>query len=1043
MTIKNNIISGSGGGKDGGGSEDKNTLFSTQFAQIVDLICEGEIGGLVNGEESIFIDKTPLQNGDSSYNFENVITDWRNGTQSQSPLIGNDSVRSEVAVGVIIEQAAPVVRQITDSELDSVNVTVSTPRMTDQDNDDGDINGSKVEYTIELQSNGGGYVLQHSLNITGKTLTVYKKSTNVVLAGSPPWDIRVTRVTPDSSTAKINNDLYFSSYTKIIETKLSYPNSALVGIRIDSKQFSRVPTRGYEVKLLKVKIPSNYNPLTRVYTGEWDGTFLVDWTDNPAWCFYDLITNDRYGLGNFIDTSLTDKWTLYEIAEYCDELVPSGFLDELSDPILEPRFTCNLYLQKRREAYRVIRDMASIFRAIIFWGSNGVNVVQDKPELVSHQFTNASVIQGSFNYEGSSIKARHTVAIITWNDPEDAYRQKLEYVEDTDGIAKFGINEIQTVAMGCTSRGQAHRFGKWILFSENNETEAISFKVGLEGTQVRPGMVIRTIDSNRAGARYGGRILGISGTTVTLDSSIILDVGVDYVISFVLPDGTIIDKDITTVAPADTDVIEIDSVFAIEPIDNSIWIVTSVDLSPEEWRVISVAEDDKNLYDIIALEYNSSKYDFIENDLSLEVKQSTIIDTTISAVTNFMYEESLYNIGYGNFGTRINLSWTGGDNAVRYRFKWRRGEDNYNFIYTESNNVELSAVGFGSFDFEVIAYNVLGNVSQPVELLNQEILGVTAPPQDVPSFESYQNGASIVLKWGVVTDFDLEGYEIRYLESTGSGLWTDASPLTELTKGTNITTVDIPDGTWLVMIKAVDTTGNYSVNYNSAVLTFSGSFDIIDSISFATDFVGTLTNMVHHHTGKLVPQSQDAASLDTWDTFDITVPNPFADCYYEVAEYDNIFDDISRISGVITSALVPIDPVGSATPHFDIDYRLDAGSYDGFEKWSSGNVEFRYMKARVHVETAIGVAIISEFTRIIDAIESTQKAEDVAVDISGTTIVYPLPYHLNPYIDILVISATDINAVVSPKSEIQFTVRLFDSTGSAVAGTIDWKAIGV
>jgi len=1038
-------ISGSGGGKSGGRNpvEAENDLISSQYAQIVDLLCEGEIGGLVNGAQSIFLDKTPLQNEDLTYNFKDVLVDWRDGTQAQSPIAGNDSVRSTTVVGVKILQSSPVIRQITNVELDSVNVTIYTPRMTVQDVSTGDLNGSSVDYTIELQSNGGGYVLKNTINITGKTITTYRRSTNILLTGSAPWDIRVTRITEDAPDSSTNNDIYFDSYTNIINTKLNYPNSALVGIRIDAKQFSRIPSRGYEVKLLKIKIPANYDPLTREYTGIWDGTFIVAWSDNPAWCFYDLITNDRYGLGKFIDTALTDKWALYEIAQYCDELVLTGFLDELSAPTYEPRFTCNLYLQKREEAYKVIRDMASIFRAMLFWSSNGISVVQDKPESAYSQFTNASVVDGLFNYEGSSARVRHTTALITWNDPNDAYKQKIEYVEDINGISKFGINEFQTVAMGCTSRGQAHRLGKWLLYAENNETEVISFKVGLEGTQIMPGVIIKTIDANRAGSRYGGRILGINGTTIDLDSSITLDSGITYTISFVLPDGTVIDKTITTVGPIETSVVDIDSVFAIEPIDKSIWIVSSVNLSPEEWRVISVTENNPNTYVISALEYNSSKYDFTENDLELEVKQSTLLSATIEPVTGLTYEESLYNIGYGNFGTRINLSWDNIDNAVKYVLRWRRGDDNYNSEYTESNNIELSGVGFGSFDFEVIAYNILGASSPPVELLNQEILGVTAPPQDVPNLESYQNGSSIVLKWGLVTDFDLDGYEIRYLESEGSGLWTDASPLTELAKGTNITTIDIPDGDWLIMIKAVDTLGIYSVNYASSNLIFSSSFDIIDSVLFAPNFEGTLTNMVYHHTGKLVPDSQDAANLDTWDTFDITVPNPYNDCYYEVAEYDNGFDDINRVSGVITSALPPIDPVGSATPHFDIDYRLDAGSYDGFEKWSSGNVDFRYLKARVHVETSIGIAIISEFKRIVDAIEWTQRAEDVIIDISGTVITYPLPFHLRPYIDILVISATSINAVVSPKTETQFTVRLFDSSGAAVAGTIDWKAIGV
>lgn len=1081
MTINKNIaISGSGGKDDGGFSEAPNDLLSVQYAQIIDLLCEGEIGGLLDGEKSIFIDKTPLQNADDSYNFKNVTTDWRNGTQSQSVIPGNDSVQSEIGVGVQILQATPVVRQITDVELDSVNITISTPRMTEQNTENGDLKGTQVLYTIELQSNGGGYVFIDAevqatgiediipipdeppftemvtypveyFSITGKTLTEYKTSTNVILTGSAPWDIRVTRITDDAGSAALNNDIYFSSYTKIIDTKLSYPNSALVGIRIDAKQFRQVPSRGYEVKLLKVKIPSNYNPLTRNYTGTWDGTFTVAWSNNPAWCFYDIIINDRYGLGSFIDQSLTDKWALYEIAQYCDGVdgsgnfvgVLSGFLDEVSDPIYEPRFTCNLYLQKRKEAYKVIRDMASIFRAILFWSSDVISVVQDKPEEVTYQFTNASVIDGSFGYQGTPARLRHTVAIITWNDPEDAYRQKLEYVEDTTGIARFGVNELQTVAMGCTSRGQAHRFGKWILFSENNETEVVTFQTGLEGANVKPGMIIRTIDSDKAGARYGGRLVSVTGTTITLDNEITLETAITYTISFVLPDGSIIDKNITTAAPAETSTIEIDSVFSVEPIEYSVWVVSSVNLSPEEWRVLDITEEDPTKYTITALEYNSSKYDFIENDLALEIKQSTILTTDIAPVTGLVFEESLYDIGHGNFGTRINLSWDTNLDAVSYMVRWRRDSDNYNFVTVRTNNAELSGVGFGIFDFEVTAYNFLGTQSVADTLLGQVILGVTAPPQDVPSFEVYQNGTSLVLKWGKVTDFDLDGYEIRYLEFTGSGLWEDAIPLTEIAKGTNITTVDVPDGHWEFMISAIDTTGNYSTNHTSKVILFSSVFDIISSVSFAPDFAGTLTNMIFHHTGKLVPDSQDLASVGDWDTFDITVPNPFDDCYYEMAEYDNGFDDISRVSGSIESALVPINPTGTADPHFDIDYKLEAGAYDGFEKWGVGNVEFRYLKARAHIDTTSGVSIISEVTRIVDAVEFTQKAESVSIGSGGTIIEFPQPFHLIPYMTVLVVSGTALLVTITAKSSTQVTINLFDTTGTQQAGTVDWAAIGV
>jgi len=830
MIKKDNIqISGFGGDKGGSGPvESPNSLISNQYAQIVDLLCEGEIEGLVNGEQSIYIDATPLRNSDLSYNFEGVFVDWRNGTQSQSPLIGNDNISSEVSVGVLINQSTPIIRRITDAELDSINVTISTPRFTVQDTSSGNLSGSSVNYQIELQSDGGGYVLVDDLFITGKAITTFKRSTNVILAGSPPWDIRITRITEDAPNSSISNEIFFSSYTKIIHTKLNYPNSALVGIRINAKQFKSIPSRGYDVKLLKIKIPSNYDPLTRIYTGIWDGTFIVAWTDNPAWCFYDLVTNDRYGLGKFVDISLTDKWALYEIAQYCDEEVNSGFLDDLFNPILEPRFTCNLYLQKRSEAYRVVRDMASIFRAMIFWSSNGISVVQDKPEQVFSQFTNASVINGTFNYEGSSSRVRHTTAVITWNDPGDAYKQKLEYIEDVNGIAKFGINELQTVAIGCTSRGQAHRLGKWMLYAENVETEVISFKIGLEGTQLRPGVIIRTIDSNRAGARYGGRIKSVSGTVVVLDTAIQLDFGTDYTISFVLPDGTISDKTITTSKPANTDTIDIDSVFSTDPIVNSVWVVSSLDLSPEEWRVINVKEDSDGLYSVSALEYNSSKYSFTEDGLELEEKQSTIWDNVSEAASGLIYEESLYQINFKTFGTRIHLSWDGDITSTRYQLRWRRDNDNYNFAQTNTNSIELSDVGYGNFDFQVIAYNALGVPSPPIEILAQPIAGITAPPEDVINFLINVVDGVGIFTWDYITDLDANLYEIR------KGTVWDSSPVVGTTELNTYSISNLSLGNNDYMIKAIDLSGNYSVNETSASVNIT--LPTIDSLIYSFSF---------------------------------------------------------------------------------------------------------------------------------------------------------------------------------------------------------------
>ena len=367
------IIGAGGGGKGGGGSarvaqEAPDSLRSKAYARVVDLISEGEIEGLVDGLQSVYLDDTPIQNPDGSTNFSGVTLETRNGSQQQSYVPGFSSVENEVVVGVEVkasQSGSGVVRSITDPDVDAVRIKVSVPQLTNQDTTNGDLNGSSVNFAIDRQVNGGGFVEIVNDTISGKTTTKYQRSYYVPLTGSGPWEIRVRRITADSTSSAVQNKTFFDSYTEVIESKLRYPNSALVALRVDASQFSNIPRRSYDMKLLRVRVPVNYDPVTRAYSGVWNGTFKIAWTDNPAWCFYDLVTSTRYGLGGYIPEAQVDKWALYRVAQYCDQLVPNGLGG------FEPRFTCNLYLQTREQAYKVVQDMASIFRGMVYWSEIG------------------------------------------------------------------------------------------------------------------------------------------------------------------------------------------------------------------------------------------------------------------------------------------------------------------------------------------------------------------------------------------------------------------------------------------------------------------------------------------------------------------------------------------------------------------------------------------------------------------------------------------------------------------------------------------------
>ena len=681
------IIGAGGGGKSGGGSarvaqEAPDSLRSKAYARVVDLVCEGEIEGLVNGLQSVYLDDTPIENPDGSTNFSGVTLETREGSQQQSYVPGFSAVENEVSVGVEVRASQPVVRSITDPDVDAVRVKVSVPQLSEQDTSNGDLNGSSVNFAIDLQTNGGGFVEVLNDTISGKTTTKYQRSYYVVLNTRGPWEIRLRRITPDSSSTAIQNKTYLDSYTEVIESKLRYPNSALVALRVDASQFSAIPRRSYDMKLLRVRVPANYDPLTRTHSGVWDGTFKIAWTDNPAWCFYDLVTSTRYGLGGFIPEAQVDKWALYRVAQYCDQLVPDGLGG------LEPRFTCNLYLQSREQAYKVVQDIASIFRGMVYWSGGAITVAQDAPVDPVYQFTPGNVVNGEFAYQGSSAKARHTVALVSWNDPEDFYRQKVEYVEDADAISRYGIVQSEVVALGCTSRGQAHRLGKWLLYSEQSESEIVTFSTGLEGAVVRPGDVIKVADPVRGGMRLGGRIAAATLDTVMLDQDLPADL--PWRLSIILPNGELEERVVgPTFGILSERTLSVTIPFSQAPQAGAIWVLSSQIVEPQLFRVVAVAERDPGVHEVTALAHNPGKFAAIEEGLALQPRSITVLSDMPPAPTGLLMQESLVRVK-NQAQVLVQVSWAEVQTAVAYRLSYRVNGGNFvSLPLTGANYVEI------------------------------------------------------------------------------------------------------------------------------------------------------------------------------------------------------------------------------------------------------------------------------------------------------------------------------------------------------------------
>ncbi len=833
---------GGKGGSNSGGStrapvEAPDSLRSRQYATVLDLVSEGEIQGLVNGLQSVYFDGVPLQNGDGSFNFTGVVVDSRTGTQGQTYIEGFPSSQNEVAVGVEVTKALSVTRQITNVNVNAARITLAIPQLTSANVTTGDLSGTSVQIAIDLQSNGGGFVQQVLDTIAGKTTTRYNRSYRVELTGSPPWDIRVRRITADSLTTNVVNRTFFSSYTEIIDQKLTFPNSAIVATQVDAQQFSGIPSRAFHIRGMRVQVPSNYNATTRVYTGVWDGNFQIAWTDNPAWCFYDMLTSERYGLGAFVDASQIDKWSLYEIAQYCDELVSDGFGG------LEPRFTCNLYLQERAEAYTVINNMASIFRGMAYWSSGAITAVQDRPSDAVMLFNRSNVIDGQFKYEGSARNTRHTVAIVAWNDPSDAYQQKVEYVEDLAGIARYGVVQGETLAFGCTSRGQAHRVGRWMLYSERMETETVTFRTGLEGILVYPGAIIKTSDPIRSGSRVGGRVVSATTTAVTIDSPVTITLGPVYTLYVMAADGTLQSRDLGN-APGSTSVLNPVTPFSVAPSAQAAWILAASTLEPEVWRVIAVTQPDKSTLQVMALAYNESKFDAVEQDLVLEIPTTSTIGAMPDPPTNLSASEQLCLAGVNAVGTRVTLSWEG--TTGRYVVAYRGSVGNWVTLpELVSQTIEIDDLLPDLYTFSVKQLNALG-IPSVAATLTQEIYGKTAPPADVGGFSVIKSAGFGLAQWTPAADLDVQvggTIVIRHNPNTTGVVWSDGIIVGEFTGSDVQGFVPLMTGTY--MAKAVDSSGNYSLNAVSFVATeglVTGFTTVGSSIQHPT-FTGAKSNV--------------------------------------------------------------------------------------------------------------------------------------------------------------------------------------------------------
>ncbi len=733
------------GGKGGGNArtpvETPDSLHSISYAKILDLISEGEIRGLVAGNQSVYLNQVPIQNSDGTLNFAGVRVETRAGTQDQEYIAGFPSVENEVTVGVELRSNAPVVRTVSGADLSAVRIRFSVPALQRQNTENGDTEGYAIEYAIDLSVNGGAFSTVLSNAFRGKTTSEYQRSHRIDLPAGTQWQVRVRRLTPNANSSTVADIVMVQSLTEIIDAKLRYPNCALAAVQVDASAFQNVPSRAFQIWGRIIRVPSNYDPRTRSYSGIWDGTFKSAWTNNPAWVFFDIVTNDRFGLGNRIPLDWVDKWRLYEIAQYCDQLVSDGMGGQ------EPRFTCSLYLQTRADAYKVLQDMASMFRGISFYAAGQVMASADKPKDPVYTYSQANVVDGRFTYEGSARKVRHTVALVSWTDPDDFGRQKVEPVQLHDGIARYGVNQIEVTALGCHSKSQAQRVGNHILYSENLETETVTFAVGLDALNCMPGDVIQVADANRAGRRNSGRVSAATANSLTLDV-VPPTMAVGDLLRATLPTGKTEARTINGINPT-TRVVTVSAPWSAVPVSQSIWATESTDLVLQQFRVLGIAEEEGLTYRITALQHRPDKFAAIDDGTRLEPPPISVIPPSVQPPPANVRMSSHVVIDQGIATPVLTIEWDAADKAIAYDVEWRR--DDLNWVRAGrvgTTSCEVRGIYAGKYLARVRAVNALNAVSQPTLSILTDITGKTDPPPALTSLTATPVVFGIQLAWG-------------------------------------------------------------------------------------------------------------------------------------------------------------------------------------------------------------------------------------------------------------------------------------------------------
>ncbi|MCR9027399.1 host specificity protein J [Citrobacter amalonaticus] len=732
-------------GRKGGSSktrtptEQPDDLQSVAKAKILIALGEGEFAGQLTGKD-IYLDGTPIENSDGSKNFGGVAWEFRPGTQAQKYIQGIPGTENEINVGTAISSSTAWTHTFTNTQLSAIRLRLKWPSLFRQE-DDGDLVGYSINYAIDLQTDGGAWQTAINTRVTGKTTSGYERSHRIALpqAGTT-WTVRLRKITADANSAKIGDAMMLQSYTEVIDAKLRYPNTALLYIEFDSSQFNgSIPQISCEPRGRVIRVPDNYNPETRTYGGTWTGAFKWAWTDNPAWIFYDLVVTDRFGLGNRLTAANIDKWTLYQVAQYCDQPVPDG----KGGSGTEPRYICNVYVQNRNEAYTVLRDFAAIFRGMTYWGGDQIVALADMPRDIDYTYTRANVIDGQFVYSSSTTKTRYTTALVSWSDPDNAYADAMEPVFEQSLVARYGFNQLELTAIGCTRQSEANRKGRWGILT-NNKDRVVTFSVGLDGNIPQPGYVIAVADEMLSGKVTGGRISSVNGRVLTLDRVADIAPGNRLIVN--LPSGV---SQARTVQAVNGRAITVTTAYGETPQAECVWVAESDELYAQQYRVVSVADNNDGTFTISGAYHDPDKYARIDTGAIIDQRPVSVVPPGNQHAPENIIISSFSVVQQGISVETMRTSWDQAPNAIAYEAQWRRNDGNWvNVPRSSTTSFDVTGIYAGRYLVCVRAINAAEISSGWGYSEEKTLTGKVGNPPKPVGFMATGINWGIRLNWG-------------------------------------------------------------------------------------------------------------------------------------------------------------------------------------------------------------------------------------------------------------------------------------------------------